>query len=105
MAKGRKTGGGSRAGKPNKATANIKAIAQEYGPQAIAVLVEIVNDKAAPHASRVAAADKLLDRGYGKARQDIDLGSQGGEAHSLAFFYATNGTRPSDSADAESSAS
>ena len=101
MARGKKTGG-RKAGTPNKATAEIKAIAQEYGPQAIAVLVEIVNDKEAPHASRVAAADKLLDRGYGKARQAIDLGSQGGEAHSLAFFYATNGARPSDSADAES---
>lgn len=101
MARGRKTGG-RKAGTPNKATADIKAVAQEYGPQAIAVLVEIVNDKAAPHASRVAAADKLLDRGYGKARQAIDLGSQGGGAHSLAFFYATNSVKQSDSTNAES---
>ena len=101
MARGRKTGG-RKAGTPNKATADIKAVAQEYGPQAIAVLVEIVNDKGAPHASRVAAADKLLDRGYGKARQAIDLGGQGGEAHSLAFFYAANSVKPIDPADAES---
>jgi|SRR6185312_2404724 len=77
MAKGKKTGGGSRIGRPNKATSDIKAIAQEYGPIAISVLAGIMRDARAPHASRVAAADKLLDRGFGKAPQAIAV--SGGE--------------------------
>ena len=101
MARGKKTGG-RKAGTPNKATADIKAIAQPYGPDAVSALVKIMKNEAAPEAARVRAASELLDRGYGKARQAIDLGGQGGGAHSLAFFYATNGTQPSDSADTES---
>ena len=102
MARGRKTGGGSRAGKPNRATADIKAIAQPYGPDAVSALVKIMKNEAAPEAARVRAASELLDRGYGKARQAIDLGGQGGGAHSLAFFYATNSVKQSDSTNAES---
>lgn len=105
MARGRKTGGGSRAGKPNRATADIKAIAQPYGRDAVRALVKIMKNKAAPEAARVRAASELLDRGYGKARQSIDMNTPTDGAHSLAFFYATNGTQPSDSADTESGAS
>lgn len=73
MAKGAKTGGGSRKGKPNKSTADIKAVAQEYGPSAIAVLTEIMESKEQPPAARVAAAKELLDRGYGKSLQGVAL--------------------------------
>lgn len=38
---------------------------------ALAVLVEVMADPAAPHAARVAAANAILDRGYGKPTQDI----------------------------------
>ena len=46
-------------------------VAQIHGPKAISTLVEIMLNKKAPHASRVAAAGVLLDRGYGKAPQAI----------------------------------
>lgn len=70
MAKGRKTGG-RRAGTPNKATADVKAAASKYTAEALETLAEIMRDSENDSA-RVAAADKLLDRGHGKSRQPLD---------------------------------
>lgn len=70
MAKGKKTGG-RVAGTPNKATAEVKAIAREYTDRAIKCLVGILEDKEAPPAARVSAARELLDRGHGKAPQAL----------------------------------
>ena len=70
-AKGQPKTGGRRKGTPNRATAEIKALAQTYGPDAIDTLAEIMNDKAAPEASRVAAIRELLDRGFGKVPQAV----------------------------------
>lgn len=65
-------GGGRPKGVPNKATAEIKALAQEYGPEAIQTLVKIMKNAKAPIAGRVAATKELLDRGYGKSVQPIE---------------------------------
>lgn len=67
MAKGKKTGG-RKAGTPNKATAEIKDIAKQHGPAAIARLADLMMT-ATSEAAQVAAANSLLDRGYGKAAQ------------------------------------
>ncbi|GLQ96463.1 hypothetical protein [Dyella mobilis] len=75
MAKGKKTGGRS-SGTPNKATQDIRKLAQDYGDEAINTLREIMNDKAQPAAARVAASEKLLDRGYGKAIQSLKVGGE-----------------------------
>jgi hypothetical protein len=66
--------GGRQKGVPNKATAEIKALAQDYGPDAIKTLVSIMKAAKQPPAARVAAAKELLDRGYGKAAQPIEGG-------------------------------
>jgi hypothetical protein len=70
MALGRKTGGRQK-GTPNKITADIKALAQEHGPSAIATIINIMqtgeNDGV-----RLAAAKELIDRGFGKAVQAIE---------------------------------
>ena len=73
---GRKPGipksGGRKRGTPNKSTADVKAVAQAYGKEAIEALVGIMcNDEYAP-AARVAASREILDRGYGKAHQAIE---------------------------------
>lgn len=94
MAKGKKTGGRSK-GTPNKATRDIKELAQDYGDKAVATLAEIMGDAAQPAAARVAAADKLLDRGYGKAAQAIAVsGTNGGPITSI------QATLPADPVDA-----
>lgn len=69
----RAAGVGRKKGVPNKATAEIKAIAAQYGPDAIAALAEIIKNRKSPAASRVAAATVLLDRAYGKATQAVQV--------------------------------
>jgi len=76
MAIGRKTGG-RVAGTPNRATADIKAFAQEYTPKAIEALAKLAGlvDDVPPAESeqaRVAAIKELLDRGHGKSIQSVD---------------------------------
>lgn len=60
-------GKGRPRGALNKATADIKALAQEHGPRAILALAEMMADEEQPGKTRVSAANALLDRGYGKA--------------------------------------
>ena len=67
MAHGVKTGG-RQAGTPNKTTASVKELAQQYVEDALSVLSDIMRDDTAPPAARVAAANSLLDRGYGKPK-------------------------------------
>ncbi|MOA09125.1 hypothetical protein D3C78_1289340 [compost metagenome] len=68
---GKREGAGRKGGTPNKVTADIKAIAQSFGEEAIKLLVEIARDGEAPPAARVAAAREIIDRGYGKAKQPV----------------------------------
>jgi phage gp46-like protein len=74
MAHGVKTGG-RKAGTPNKATADIKAAAQAYTEDALATLAQIMK-AGESEAARVAAANSILDRGFGKPRQSVDLDAQ-----------------------------
>jgi len=77
MAKGVKTGGRTK-GTPNKVTADIKALAQAHGPEAINKLVKILTTSDSDTAC-IAAAKELLDRGYGKAMQGVELTGKDGE--------------------------
>lgn len=95
---GKREGAGRKKGVPNKLTADIKAIAQDYGEEAVKSLVEIMRDGDAPHAARVAAAKDILDRGYGKAQQSLDVSSKDGTmsptGKSLDDFYGDVPAQP-----------
>jgi hypothetical protein len=84
MAKGVKTGGRQK-GTPNKLTADIKALAQNYASDAITMLATILttseNDSA-----RIAAAKELLDRGYGRAQQAVELSGEVGLTVQIVKF-------------------
>ena len=60
---------GRKPGVPNKATAEIKAIAQQYGAEAIEKLVTLMRGKDEDVAFKACIA--LLDRAYGKPAQAI----------------------------------
>lgn len=81
---GKREGAGRPKGSRNKVTADIKAIAQSFGEEAIKGLIEISRDTKAPHAARVAAFREVLDRGYGKAKQGIEMtGEDGGPVETV----------------------
>jgi hypothetical protein len=61
---------GNPGGRP-KECAEVKELAREYGPEAIAKLVELMRGEDARVAK--AAVDSLLDRGFGKPSQSVEM--------------------------------
>ena len=55
----------------SKAPAQIKSLARAHTETAINVLAGIMNQPSSPESARVAAANSLLDRGWGKPTQPI----------------------------------
>jgi uncharacterized protein DUF5681 len=62
---------GNPGGRP-KILADVRELARAHTASAMNALVQIVEDENAPSAARVAAANSLLDRGYGKPEAKID---------------------------------
>ena len=63
---------GNPGGRP-KQSESLTLLAREYTDDALNTLIKIMEDKDAPKSSRVSAAQTILDRGWGKAPQTIDL--------------------------------
>ena len=61
-----------------KTPSQIASLARQHTERAIQVLVGIATNEDSNDSARVAAADKLLDRGWGKAVQPIDGDGDGG---------------------------
>lgn len=56
-----------------KAPTDIRSLARSHSESAVKTLVGIMNQSEAPPAARVAAANSLLDRGWGKAPQEMTV--------------------------------
>ncbi len=54
-----------------KTPLEIKSLARAHTEKALKVLAGIMNAVEAPHSARVAAANSLLDRGWGKAEATL----------------------------------
>lgn len=79
MARGSKPGerrGGRKKGSQNRVGQDVRKLARKYTKRAIETLAEIM-EGAESEQARVMAADKLLDRGWGKPPQAIT--GEGGE--------------------------
>jgi hypothetical protein len=59
-------------GRRPKIIADVREFARAHTATAMNTLVEIAENKKAPPAARVAAANSLLDRGYGKPEAKIE---------------------------------
>lgn len=68
--KGQPKAGGRRKGTPNKATADIKALAMKYVPDAMKALHKLATTSLDERV-QLAAWKELLDRGVGKAVQPV----------------------------------
>ena len=75
---------GNPGGRPRRPTAvearrieaDAKALARECAPEAVSTLKTIMLNEKAPPAARISAATALLDRGYGRPPQAVDLKAQ-----------------------------
>jgi len=59
-----------------KLPTDIKALARVHTESAINVLASIMNCLTAPESSRVTAAQALLDRGWGKPTQAVEISGE-----------------------------
>lgn len=67
---------GNPSGRPVHRLPDGRTLAQlsrEYTAEAVETLVDIMRDTQAPAAARVAAADKVLSRGWGQAPQTVTI--------------------------------
>jgi hypothetical protein len=71
----------------------LKSLARSHTETAINTLVGVMRQEEAPHAARVAAANSILDRGWGKPAQSHT--GEGGEGPVLASIKVEF-VRPSD---------
>lgn len=67
---GKRPGAGRPKGRPNKVGADVRAMAQQYGAEAVKRLYELMTTAESEQA-QISAAKELLDRGYGKSTQPI----------------------------------
>jgi hypothetical protein len=51
---------------------HVVRLARKHTERAISLLVKVIEDDAAPVAARVTAAQAVLDRGWGKPRQEVE---------------------------------
>ena len=51
----------------------VRELAKQYTEAAIDTLAKVMEDPSAPPSARVAAAEALLARGWGRPQQDVDL--------------------------------
>ena len=65
--------GGRPKGVSKLVVADVRVLARAYGEDAIEALVSIMGNAKTPPAARVAAAIAVLDRGYGKPSQRMDM--------------------------------
>jgi hypothetical protein len=57
-----------------RALTEIRSLARSHSRTALNVLVGVMRSKDATAAARVAAANAILDRGWGKATQAVETG-------------------------------
>src|SRR3974390_1467542 len=78
---------GNPGGRP-KALRQVEELARLHTVEAVKTLAAIHSDTKTPPAARVAAANALLDRGWGKARQALEMGLQESPAaHTLKIAF------------------
>ena len=73
---GKRPDAGRKPGTPNKATAEIRALAQKYTPDAMKELARLARE-AVSESARGAAIKEIFDRGYGRAVQSLTGGEDG----------------------------
>ena len=63
---------GNPSGRP-RIPEEVKELAKAHTEDAIRTLAEVMGDSSAPHSARVNAAEKLLDRAWGKSESTVNV--------------------------------
>jgi hypothetical protein len=71
-------GGKSKVVMPDGRT--LTDLAREHTAKSVEALVDVLDDAEASHAAKVSAATALLDRGWGRPKQDLGIEMKSDEA-------------------------
>lgn len=74
-------------GRP-KSNHKITELARQHTELALRTLAEIAGDEEAPHSARVSACSALLDRGWGKPPQAMEVSGRDGQPLEVTFTIA-----------------
>ena len=69
---GQDKSGGRVAGTPNKTTQLSRQITLPFVDEAVKALVDVLRNAESPAQARIAAANSILDRAFGKPRQEVE---------------------------------
>lgn len=89
---GARPGAGRKPGQVSQAKREIAEMAKDHAAKALQVLIDVANNSKVAPAARVSAATAILDRGYGKPRQAVEL--DGAVTGSFTVTYVTGPTGP-----------
>lgn len=64
---------GNKGGGRPRIPEEVKELARAHTVEAIRTLAEVMGDPSAPHAARTNAAEKLLDRAWGKSEATLNV--------------------------------
>jgi hypothetical protein len=81
-----------------RAPTDIRSLARSHTDSALKVLQCVMNQPEAPPAARVAAAQALLDRGWGKPAQ-AQVGHDGGPIKLEVAWATPGGPAPAEQSD------
>lgn len=73
-------------------------LAQVHAEKAIATLVSVMSNEENPPAARISAASELLDRGFGRAPQSLDVKTTVTLSEEFEAFVRSLGRKPGDDA-------
>lgn len=75
---GARPGAGRKPGVVGEAKRKMQEAAREHGEAAVQLLVDVMNNGKESAKTRIDAANSLLDRGFGRPKQEMDLSSEDG---------------------------
>lgn len=100
---GKREGAGRPRGGNNQNKLDLAELARTHTQSALDVLIAIMKNPAEVAAARVSSANSILDRGYGKAPQLLDLSNKDGtlsRPQTILLRGPHDDSDPSDSAQA-----
>ena len=91
---GQDKSGGRIAGTPNRATQLSRQLAMPFVDEAVKALVDVLRDQEAPHAARISAANSILDRAFGKPRQEVEHAGDAAQPLEILIRHFTDSVPP-----------
>jgi hypothetical protein len=82
---GKREGAGRPFGSKSRVTSEFKQYVRQYTEKAIEFYVSVLNDPEADLVWKFAAADRLLDRGYGRPAQEVNVSQE----HNMPVEFKT----------------